>query len=810
MRGTSVRQALRSLGRRPIYTVTAVLTLAVGIGATTAIGTVADAVLVDGLPIDDPGRVHLVWGHLPQVDLGVDEFQVGGVQHRYLREQARTTESVAAFRPERVNLGSEDAVVRVEGARVSAPFFRTLGVALARGRTFRVEEEVEGSDRVVILSDHLWRERFLADADVLGATLAVNGVPHEVVGVAAPRVDFPRGAELPSHLRFPDRTDLWLPLVHRERGPSLLLLLARTRPGLAPGALQEDLDATTARIGEDVPGYGPWAGMREAPLQEKALGPVRPAVGAVLAGVVLVLLLACVNVASMLLTRMHARSDEMAVRTAMGARRRDLAAVVGVEALLLGAGAGAVGLVLAWTALDAVERLLAPQLPAVRGLTLEPATLAGALAVTLGAAAAVGLIPLLALRGAGLHGALRRARGRRSLGALATLQVAVCCTLLVGTGLLTRSLMETLRQDVGFDPDGLATVALTLPELSYPDLESRVRYHQAALTALADVSGVVEASVATPLPMSGSQEATTIAVEGRAYTSEETPVVEYSLVSPSFFGALGIERVAGRLLDDDDRRGDAMVGVVNRSMAEVLWPGQDPLGRRIKVSGEAAPWGWVEVVGVVEDIRRVSLTTAATPEIYLPFAQSPYPSPPMLDVQYVVRTRTGAGLGHQAFREALATVDPGVAPGALVPMEDLIARTYARSRALTVVLLVLGAAALGVAVVGLYGAVAFSVEGRRREMGVRLALGAEPSAVARRVVRGGVATAALGVVLGLGAAALVTRFLGSLLFQVSPLDPMTFAGVGALLLLTAAGASSSPALRAAREDPATVLREGER
>jgi predicted permease len=824
--GADVRRAFRRLRRAPLFTLTAVGTLAIGIGACTFMFSIVAGVLLTPPPLRKPDRAVMVWGYYPQVDLGFEEHPLHGRQVAAVRELNRTLEAVAGFRPRAFNLGERGAPERVDGTEITAGFFEAIGVEPQLGRFPDLADEAR-RERLVVLSDALWRRRFGGDPAAVGRTLSLNGEPYLISGVAPPGFGFPRGAEMPGNFQFPPMSELWVPIEPPQRGPSDMAGVARLLPGTTYESAVEDLARITAVLEERMPQGKGYFNTRLVPLQRQVSGAVAPTLLMLLAAVGLVLLVASLNTAQLFLARNQGRRRDLAIRAALGASGGRLTREILAEVLLVVAAAGAVGTGLGAAAV-AVARLVAPvMLPRLADVAFDLRSGGGAVLVTLLAAAIAALLPLLGgrresaaeamrlgARGAGGGGQSGRARQL-----LVVTELALSMVLVAGAGLLVRSLGRQLGSPAGFEPAHGTTFEVTLPPLRYTERQfTTYMEHPAAVAFLAEVlarlrtaPGIDAAAIGKPLPLSGAQEASAFTAEGietapgTDSVGTSPPMAEYTVASDGMLRALGTPLLAGRDFDARDTETSPAVVIVNQSMAARLWPGESALGRRLHLGGPTAEAPWMTVIGVVADLKRYALTEVPRPEMIVPYTQRPYPS--FLTMQFVVRSRLAPEAMLAAARRVVAEVDPAVPISKVRTLDDLIDDSTVRARLAARIVTAFGGVALGLAMVGLYGVIAYSVYQRRQEFGVRRALGATQAGIVRLVLREGMRLSIVGVLIGLGGALLAGRWLRHELYEISPFDPTTLTLTAALLAAAAAAACVVPAGRASRVEPRVALED---
>ncbi|HEX5725049.1 MAG TPA: ABC transporter permease [Longimicrobiaceae bacterium] len=804
-----LRYALRTLRRSPGFAAVAVLTLALGIGANTAIFSVLQAVLLRPLPFADADRLMVFWNQY--AGGGPQKGAISPSEFADYRRSLRAFESTAAVTDWNANLTGRGEPERVQGFIVSPNLFDVLGVRPALGRAFAPGEGVEGNREVAVLSHALWQRSFGADPAVVGTTVRLNGNTYTVVGVMPPEVRFP---DAPG-LLFPERADLWVPRAWEsfadERGNQYLRVVGRLREGGTAEGAAAELRALAARFQAEYPESYPVAsGWRPVaiPLREEYVGQVRPAL-LVLAGAVgLVLLIACANVANLLLARSAARRREIAVRSAVGAARGRLVRQLLTESLVLALAGAVAGVALASWGVAVLARVGPRSIPRLEETTVDLRVAGFALAASLLTAALFGLVPALQLArpAAAVLGAAGRAspdRGRRRLRSfLVAAQVALAVVVLVGAGLLLRSFARLQGTDPGFDPRGVLTFQVSLPPLRYDSLDQRVAVWDEVLGRVAALPGVRAAGGVNPLPLSGDAWSASFMVEGQPVPpGGEYPHAEYAAVSPDYFRAMGISLHAGRAFTGADRAGAPAVAVVDERLARRYWPGEDPVGKRLSLAGQPDTV-FTEVVGVVEHVRAVGLHQEGEPQVYVPLLQRSNRSAYM-----AVSAPRGDPLRlAAAIRAEVRRADPELPIAKVATMEQVLARATADRQFSLVVLAVFAAAALLLAAVGIYGVASYLVAQRTREIGIRMALGARGADVLRLVAGEGLAVVAAGIVAGTVGALAFARLLSGLLYGLTATDPLTYLGVALLLGAVATAALLLPARRASRVDPVVALR----
>ena len=800
-----LRHALQTLRRAPGFAAVAVLTLGLGIGANTALFSVVDAVLLRPLPFPDPERLVRVLSTVRG-----SEAAVSPPDFADWRRMARSFSGMAAMSTASAALSGDGVAEQVPDAQVTADFFRVMGVTPARGRTFTSEELQPGQNRVAVVSDALWRRRYGSDAGLVGRTIRVDGMSLQVVGIMPPGFTYPEG------------TQLWLPnafdaqTLATQRGAHYLDVVARLAGGASAQSASREIAQVSDRIRADNPSVNiAWSAAVRS-LRDEMVGDIQRPLFILLGAVGCVLLIACVNVANLLLARGMGRTRELAVRAALGASRMRLAGVVMAESLCLGIGGALLGCVLAAWGIGAVVGLAPEGVPGIAGARLDWRVLAFALGAGVLTSVVFGLLPALrAADAVSLAEGLREGgaafggrHGRRSRRALVVAEVALAVVLVVGAGLLLRSFARLRGVDPGFDPRNVVTFGVALPD-AYGQPRTAA-FFASLLERARALPGVRSAGAIFGLPLTDFGYGITVRdLDGRQLSSQEQEsivVPQVRIVTPDYFRTLGIAPLRGRAIEPDDREGRPPVVVVSASAARRLWGDQDPIGHRFTLGtrfglGPNHIQGGGEVVGVVPDLHDVSLARPGRPTVYLSHDQ--------FRIGYMTVAVRAAGDPMalvNALRSEVTSLDADVPIFRVRSMEDVVAASVASQRFYAALISVFAALALGLAAVGVYGVLAQAVGERTREIGLRMALGAAPAQVTMLVVRQGVAPAAAGLALGLALAFGLTRLIEKMLFEVQPKDAPTYLLVTSLILFVALAASWLPARRAARVDPLVALR----
>jgi putative ABC transport system permease protein len=789
-----LRFAVRSLAQRPGFTLVASLALALGIGANTAIFTVVNAALLRPLSYAEAERVVVV--HATLRPSPVEQAMSGG-DFVDLRAQARSFSGMSAFRNAGFNLTGGDMVERVDGAVVSPDFFEVLGARPLVGRPFTAS--AQGGPREAMLGESLWRRRYSAWPGIVGQTITLNGEPFLVAGV------------MPSEVRHPDAVQLWVtprqmvpehPLrpmadMSANRESQYLDVIARLRPGVDLARAQAEVSTLARRLEQLYPDDDTGRGVKLTLLREDAIGSLRPTLLVLAGAVAFILLIACANVANLMLARAVGRAHEVAIRLALGATRARLFRLFLGESLVLAAAGGGLGLLLALWIAPALAAL-GPRALAPAALRLDARVLAFTAGLALATALVFGVVPALqsgapaeALKEAGRTGTggIHRARLRS---ALVVVEVALALVLLIGAGLLLRSFARLQRVDPGFEPAGVMTADLWLPAGKYPEKAQQAAFFREVVRRVSSAAGVEAAGNVSRLPLSRGNSTRSLQPLG---SPDKNVDADYRLASPGYFGALRIPLRAGRGLTQADLQAGARVALVNEAFARQMWPDGSVLGKQIVLTADAKP---IEVVGVIGNVRHLGLDSAPRPEVYLPEGLEPWP--------FMTLAVRGHGDLAALVRTEVAAVDRDQAITRLESMEQRMADSLAPRRFGVLLVGALAAVALVLAITGIYGVMAYSVAQRTRELGIRLALGATPGAVLGLVLGQAMRLVTAGVVLGVLAALPLGRVLRTLLYGVSATDPVTFAALAALLSATAAAATLVAAWRATSVDPALALR----
>ncbi|HZT61099.1 MAG TPA: ABC transporter permease [Pyrinomonadaceae bacterium] len=822
-----VRHAARLLLKSPAFTGVALLTLALGIGANTVVFSAFNAVMLRPLPYSQPERIVTVWDSFPQ--LGVKKIGVTYANFVDLKERSRVFDPLALYvaaSNTTFNLTGLAGPERVQGARVTADFFRALGVAPLHGRMLTAEDEEQGRNRVAVLGYNLWKRDFGGDARVLDSPLKLNDEDYTVVGVMPPGFEFPSGAEMPAGQQFASATELWTPLTKPSTPAALndrtvrgYRAIGRLKDGVTIEQAQADTAAVIKRLVEEHPTENEGLGVSVTTMRENQVGELRPAMIALLASVGFVLLIACANIANLLLSRAAARQREFAVRAALGASRGRIIGQLLTESLLLSLTGGALGLALAWVAARLLVALAPAEIPRINDVTIDLRVLAFTVGVSLLTGLLFGLAPALNASRTDLYeGVKSGGRGtsggagqRRLRGLLVVSEVMLVFVLLIAAGLMLKSFRRLLAVSPGFDPAHVLTARVTLPAASYPAQKKTLFYHQ-LVAGLEQQPGVQAAAVVRDLPLSGTDPRIGVTVEGRAHEQQgDGYTIRDRIISPDYFKVMGIPLLKGRYLDEHDSADAPGVAIINESAAAKLFPNEDPLGKVLVTGGAYAP-DKCAVVGVVGDVKFGGLDSRADPEMYIPYTKLPdsFQQAAIGSMAVVARAAGDPSTLASAVRQQVSAIDRDVPVSSLLSMEEVLSGSLAPRRFNLVLLVAFASVALVLAAVGIYGVLSYWVTQRTREIGIRMALGASASNVFRLVVLQAMAFVAAGLLIGLGVALGLALFLSGefsgLLFGVKATDPLTFASVGLLLALVALAACLVPARRATKVEPVVALR----
>jgi len=800
-----IRYGIRGLLKNPAFTAVAVLTLALGIGANAAIFSVVNAVLLKPLKFRDPDRLVVVWEEASFAGFPRNTPAPGN----YLdwKSQNRSFEDMAATRSASFNLTGDGEPERVSAQKVTQGFFPLLGVQPFIGRVFSPEEDRAGSDKVAILSYSLWQSRYAGKREILNSNIQLNGEKYTVIGVMPPGFQF---------IENEDR--LWVPMPlnpSETRNAHYLSVVARLRPSVTLSQAQADMDGIMQRISKDHPGetFDGKLGAVVLPFREQVAGNVKGSLLMLLVAVSFVLLIACANIASLLLARAASRRREIAVRTALGASRLRIVRQLLTESLMLSLTGGLIGLLLAYLSFSFLQRLIPEGLSLSTNLRLDGSVLLFSLGLSIATGVVFGLAPALHAARVDLNEALKQSGGRSSSASSARLrsatvvfEVALSLVLLVGAGLLIQTLFRLFNQYSFLEAEKVLTLRTQLPNSKYKDTPQRSNFYKQVLDRVQSLPGVVSAGYSTSVPLAWKGGTNGFYPEG---LKNPIPGVSYDAnhrqISPDYLKTLKIALRQGRYFDEHDNAQSMKVAIVNETMARQYWPGENVLGRRFKLGDPNEDVPWFSIVGVVSDVRQMGLDEPVKAEMYFPYSQvddQPFFAPRDL----AIRTMGDPLKLVENVRSAVRAVDPDQPISNVAVLSDLLGEEGAQRRLGMVLLSAFALLALILASLGIYGVLAYFVAQHSNEIGVRLALGATPIKMLLLVFRKGMGLTIVGVVLGVFASLALTRLMRSLLFGVGTTDPLTFVGVPMVLLIVSLLACWIPAWRAAKVDPMAALR----
>ncbi len=803
-----LRYAVRTLLRTPGFTVVIVLTLALSIGANSAIFSVIQGVLLRPLPYPQPERIVRVFFR----SASYPKFPLNPFDFRDFRDRNRTFDSMAAITRADMQLSGSGEPVMLHAFRVTAGYFRVLGFSPAYGREFDTGDELPKQGQMAILSDRLWRARFAADPKLVGRTITLNAEAYTVTGIMPPGVQHP-GNDYHA-IADGDTVDLWLPFAFQgdpnQRGSHFMEGIARMKPGISVQRANDDLSAVLTQLGTVYAGHKNWR-VYLVPLYQEMVGRTQHMLMVLVGAVGLLLLIACVNAANLLLSRANARQREIAVRSALGAARSRIVRQLLTESLVIALAAASLGALLAIGGVRVLVSLLPPDFPRASAIRLDPVVFGFTLVIAVMTGLLFGIVPALAASRTDVQQGLREggrsatASGRqlRLRNFLVVGETGLACVLLIGAGLMLHSFVNLLRADPGFRPQQVLTATISLPRKQYKSMVETRRFETQLVQALEDIPGA-QAGLGTDLPWTGYDEnAGGFTVEGRSAAFNDQTTARYHMASKGYFLALGIPLLQGRFFTDHDQANAPQVLIINETMARLYWPGESAMGKRITFRDKPAGKDWIQVVGIVGDVRDHPDSASGHPAFWWPTGQAPFP---LADMAVVLRSPSNPGEHAAQLRAAVRQIDSGLAVADLKVMNDITSEAVSRQRfALFLVALFAGLALL-LATIGIYGVISYSVNQRMHEFGMRMALGARPWDLMRLILVEGARLSVSGAAIGLLLAAVFARLLGNMLYGVSGADPMTFAGVAVIAMATAMLACYVPARRATQADPMHSLR----
>ena len=811
-----LRFAMRQMRKTPGFTLTIVLLLGLGIGSATAVFSLVDAVLLRPVPYPDPSSLVIPWNTPPAgVNIGgFKEYPWNPIHYHALMQETKPFRYLGAFVGANFNLTGLGDPAMLEGASVTWGFFPALGVQPEQGRFFTRDEDSPGHEREVILSDALWRSRFHADPSLLNHVIHLNGAAYTVVGIMPRGFGFPRANEMPGDFTFASETELWVPMalpaVTAPFTSSELAFVGRLQPGITLAQAQSGMDLFADRMDRQWPASKGWNRSFIVPLQKQVAGDSAKPLLLILSAVSLVLFIVCFNIAGLLLTRSLARQREFTVRAALGAGRARVLRQLLTESLLLASAGGTAGIGIAVAGVRLAKVLGPVSLPRLHEATTNLRVFAFASLITLATGILFGLAPALGAARTCLAESLKQGGQKGGAGtsnarlrnALVVSQIALALTLVVAFGLLVRTFYRLLASDGGFRPEHVLTFQVSLPSTQYPDREAIARFYQRALPGIRSVAGVDSVGITEAVPMGGPTEGGVMRIVGRTYRKgEPPPIVNYTVISPGLFSAQGTPILRGRDFVDSDVLSAPAVTIVNRALARQYWPNEDPIGKQVLVPSQKVP---ATIVGIVADIKHSSPREIPGAEMFEPYTQNVWPSLALMQV--VIRTRVAPDTVIAGARKAIYQVDPGVAVAKVSTLATLTGTAVAGERFSMLLVGSFSLLAVFLAAVGIYGVISYSVVQRTREIGIRVALGAQRGQIFGLIIRHGLMLSALGIVIGLAAALCMGRLLTSFLYDVTSTDPLTIVSVSLFIAAIALGASLLPARRAASINPVEALR----
>jgi putative ABC transport system permease protein len=809
---TDLRFAVRALRRSPGFALGAILVLALGIGANTAIFSMVNAVLLRPLPFEDSSRIMQVW-HVPPAKMfpGMTLFSVSPANYLDWQAQSSSYDGMAIYGGRSLTFGGKERPEMVQAATVGAEFFSVLRARPMLGRTFGSDEDRPGAGKVILLSYKFWRDHFASDPTIVGRNITINSQPYSVVGV------------MPDNFRFPSWAKAWTPLAWSNeeravRGNHNYLVIARLKPGIDIRQAQSELSAISTRLEQQYPEDDKGWGATIIPLREQLVSDVRTALLVLLGAVAFVLLIACANVANLVLAKTLARRKEIAIRTALGADRRAIVRHILTETVLLCIAGGVLGLLMARLSLGLMVNVLADRLPPFAEVTLDSRVMAFTIALSVLTGVLAGLIPSIRFSLADVNESLKQGQSRGSSDSggsktrnlLVVCEVALSLVLLIGAGLMVRSLWELRSVRPGFDPSKVLTMTVSLTADKFPSPTGQINFFQEVLQRVRTVPGVESAGLIDSLPLGDSGSHQPFSIEGRpVLPMSEQPEVDVRLISPGYLRTMHVPVIRGRDFSDEDAAGRPGAALISDSLARRFWPNEDPLGKHITLT--FFPGVVRTVVGIVGDVKVDSLDqTRPSDAIYVSLAQITVPPGEKwrsFGLTLAVRTSSEPHSATSAATDAIHQVGADVPVVDVLSMDDVIAQSVSPQRFNLFLLASFAGLALLLAAVGIYGVLSYTVRRRVREIGIRIALGASHGDILKMVVTDGMKPILLGVAIGIAGALALSRLVASLIFGIRPSDPLTFAGVACLLVAVGILANMLPAYRATRVEPVRTLRE---
>jgi putative ABC transport system permease protein len=810
-----LRYGIRMLIKSPGFTFVAVLVLALGIGANSAIFSVVNAVLLRPLPYEHPERLALVWETNDKIQIGFDLLPVSAGSFTDWRNQSQSFDDLSLVDGANFNITGSGAPEQISGARVSSSFFKLLGVTPAAGRVFTEDEDRAGANRAVIISHSLWQSRWAGDPEIIGKTLALDGASYTIIGVMPKGFNYPKATDLPSYFQLPPRSELWTPMAlssqqMTNRGNHNYGVIGRLKPETTIKQAQAEMTAIAENIAQQYPQLSGW-GAKVVSLEEQSVGDIRLILLVLLGAVAFVLLIACANVANLLLARASSRQKEIAIRSALGASRMQIIRQLLTESMLLAVAGGGIGILMAVWGIDALLALSPGNLPRLDEVKVDGAAIGFTFAVSLVTGLIFGLAPaaqvsktnLSEFLKEGARGSTGGARANRVRSLLVVSEIALSLVLLIGAGLMIRSFARLMNVNPGFNPQNVFTMQIFLPQSKYSEGRDRAAFFKQVINRVEAIPGVETAGAITHLPLSGMEESGNFSIEGRP--SEDPSggfaTVDIRAISSNYFRSMGIPILIGRDFAQQDNEQSVPVAIISESMAARYFAGEDPIGKRIKRGSANSDQAWAEIVGIAADVKHSALEKQSRPHLYFLYLQNPFSY-----MTIVARSSSSAENLSAAASKAVWDTDKDQPVANIKTMERYLSEAVASRRFNMSLLGVFAGVALILAAVGIYGVMSYSIAQRTHEIGIRIALGAARRDVLRLVVGHAMTLAAAGVCIGLAASFALTRVMSSLLFEVTATDPVTFAAIPLMLAGVALAACLIPARRAMRVDPIVALR----
>lgn len=810
-----LRYGFRVMRKSPGFVLIAVLALALGTGANAAIFSLVNALLLRPISYENPDRLTMVWEK--SVKRGFGQIPTSLPNFTDLRTDNKSFEDLGAFTDSSFNLTGAAEPEKVTGVRVTASLLSLLGRQPLKGRLFLAGEDQPQASHVLILSHHLWQRSFGSNANLVGQTVALNGESYTVVGIMPPDFKFPPtfSATVASSQFTMPRADLWVPLttdaVPLVREGRSLYMIGQLKPGVTATAAQAELNVIASRLQKEYPAADADMEVDVIPLREQVTGDIRPALLVLFGAVGCVLLIACANVANLLLAKASGRQKEVAVRIALGATRLRIIQQLLTESMLLSLAGGLLGSIIGILAVRQLIAFTPSSVPMPDHIGIDAPVLLFTLLLSVFTSFIFGLVPALQASKSDLNETLKEggrgnsggARQNRVRSLLVIAEVALALVLLIGAGLMIKSFVRLQNVNPGFNPENLITLELQLPQNKYGEKDRQAAFQQQVVQRLAEIPGVQAAGAVNYLPFSGTELNNSVTIEGKppVANASERPRAFFRNISPNYFQAMGIPVRQGRPFADSDNKDAPAVVIINEAAARRFFPNEDPLGKRFKQGRAESKNPWVTVVGIVGGVSHTAIGVASQPEVYLPFQQNPDAA-----ITLVARTKSDPRSLAATVRREVSALDKDLPVSNIKFMDEIVASTISQPRVYALLLGIFAGLALILAAIGIYGVISYSVTQRTHEIGIRMALGAQARDVLALIVKQGMALALVGIFLGLIVSLALTRVLASQLYGVSSTDPVTYTAISLLLMVVALIACYIPALRATKVDPMIAVR----